>query len=147
MLYIYIYTLGLQPYPQEVVRPPKPTPTILSGGGWSPRDISLHHLKTESRKTPAEPSRKPRRSFLANRVQELNCWEGMGGRPEAPVVTVGRGSRGRRGFRSKGRPISIRLYHGARELFTTKKGLDLQRSSQGMEPNPWPVGGPRVLGC
>ena len=30
-------SLGLQPYPQKVVRPPKPTPTIFSGGGWSPR--------------------------------------------------------------------------------------------------------------
>ena len=29
--------LGLRPYPQKVVRPPKPTPTIFSGGGWSPR--------------------------------------------------------------------------------------------------------------
>ena len=32
----------LQPYPQKVVRPPKPTPTTFSGGGWSPRE--LHHL-------------------------------------------------------------------------------------------------------
>ena len=32
------YALGLQPYPQKVVRPPKPTLTIFSGGGWSPRD-------------------------------------------------------------------------------------------------------------
>ena len=30
-------SLGLQPYPQKVVSPPKPTPTTLSGGGWSPR--------------------------------------------------------------------------------------------------------------
>ena len=29
--------LGLQPYPQKVVRPPKPTITIFSGGSWSPR--------------------------------------------------------------------------------------------------------------
>ena len=29
--------LNLQPYPRKVVRPPKPTPTIFSGGGWSPR--------------------------------------------------------------------------------------------------------------
>ena len=30
--------LGLQLYPQKVVRPPKPTPTTFSGGGWSPCD-------------------------------------------------------------------------------------------------------------
>ena len=33
-----VYALGLQPSPQKVVRPPNPTPTISSGGGWSPRD-------------------------------------------------------------------------------------------------------------
>ena len=37
-----IYTLGFQPYPQKVVRPPKPTPTTFSGGGWSPRDIYIY---------------------------------------------------------------------------------------------------------
>ena len=37
----HLYTLGLQPYPQKVVRPPKPTPTIFSGGGWSPREPLL----------------------------------------------------------------------------------------------------------
>ena len=34
------FALGLQPYPQKVVkvvRPPKPTPTTFSGGMWSPR--------------------------------------------------------------------------------------------------------------
>ena len=35
-------TLGLQPYPQKVVRPPKPTPTTFSGGGWSPRESELN---------------------------------------------------------------------------------------------------------
>ena len=35
-----LVTLGLQPHPQKVVRPPKPTPTTFSGGGWSPRVIS-----------------------------------------------------------------------------------------------------------
>ena len=32
-----VFALGLQPYPQKVVRPPKPTPTIFSRGSWSPR--------------------------------------------------------------------------------------------------------------
>ena len=27
-------SLGLQPYPEKVVRPQKPTPTTFSGGGW-----------------------------------------------------------------------------------------------------------------
>lgn len=36
--------LGLQLYPQKVVRqldPPKPTPTTFSGAGWSPRGYSF----------------------------------------------------------------------------------------------------------
>ena len=37
VLRILVLSLGLQPYPQKVVRPPKPTPTTFSGGGWSPR--------------------------------------------------------------------------------------------------------------
>ena len=36
-----IHPIGLQPYPQKVVRPPKPNPTTFSGGGWSPRDKDL----------------------------------------------------------------------------------------------------------
>ena len=38
--------LGLQPYPQKVVRPPKPTPTTFSGGGWSPRAARRKPRKT-----------------------------------------------------------------------------------------------------
>ena len=34
-------SLGLQPYPQKVVRPRKPTPTTFSGGGWSPRVLQF----------------------------------------------------------------------------------------------------------
>ena len=44
-------SLGLQPYPQEVVRAPKPTPTIFSGGGWSPRVYTVY--------TPTELETKP----------------------------------------------------------------------------------------
>ena len=36
-----LYTLGLQPPPEKVVRPPKLTLTTFSGGGWRPRDSTL----------------------------------------------------------------------------------------------------------
>ena len=43
-----VLTLGLQPYPPKVVRPPKPTPTIFSGGGWSPRvNESPHRIQVD----------------------------------------------------------------------------------------------------
>ena len=40
-----IPSLGLQLYPQKVVRPSKPTPTIFSAGGWSPRAYKVFHME------------------------------------------------------------------------------------------------------
>ena len=41
--YNSIQSLGLQPPPEKVVRPPKLTLTTFSGGGWSPRECSFAH--------------------------------------------------------------------------------------------------------
>ena len=70
--------LGLQPYPQKVVRPPKPTPTTFSGGGWSPRDLQYNFFQRAHLRSCEEEfkAKQQARAALWREIWVLSpaCW-------------------------------------------------------------------------
>ena len=77
LLRLRLLSLGLQPCPQKVVRPPKPTPTIFSGGGWSPRDYT-HSSDSLLKSMPFSTQPRPNSVQFCPRGCVSSCLVGSG---------------------------------------------------------------------